>query len=90
MRELAAKYGLSIPQSELLDWATLLAGLNQNAKEVLALPDYYPEVDYNLYPRTDIRKPEGEAQDKGAWACKATVKCTKPTGDVIKGLKVAL
>lgn len=90
VKELAAKHSLSIPEDELQDYAALLAGLNHHAKEILALPDYYPKVNYDLYPRTGIHKPEGEAQERGAWACKAIVKSTKPKSGVIKDVPVAL
>jgi amidase len=90
VKQLAAKYRLSVPEDELQDYATLLAGLNHYAKEILALPDYYPNVNYDLYPRTGVHKPEGEAQEKGAWAWKAIVKSTKPKSEVIKDITVAL
>lgn len=90
VQELASKAGLSIPESSLDDYSKLLAGLNHCAKEVLDLPDYYPKVDLDLYPREDVHRPEGEKTEKGGWAWKATVKCTKPKSDMLKGVTVAL
>ena len=52
-------HNLTIPPSELQDWAILPTGLNHCAKEVFALPDYYPPVDTSLYLRTDIHHPSG-------------------------------
>jgi amidase len=65
--------------------------LNHCAKEILALPDYYPVVDTALYPRTDIHRPIGpEATDKGGWAWKATVKAAKPKSAELAGKTIAL
>lgn len=91
IQSLAIAAGLSIPASELEDWSALLSGLNHCAKEILALPDYYPAVDTALYPRTDIHLPVGpEATDKGGWAWKARVEATQPKSNELKGLTVAL
>ncbi|RDW87267.1 amidase signature (AS) enzyme-2 [Coleophoma crateriformis] len=88
---LASKAGLTIPSANLDDWSKLLAGLNHCAKEILELPDYYPKVDFDLYPRENVHRPEGpEATDKGGWAWKATVKSTKPKSDTLKGVTVAI
>ncbi|KAH8679675.1 Glutamyl-tRNA amidotransferase subunit A [Tricladium varicosporioides] len=88
---LASSYNLYIPSTELGDWAALLAGLNHCAKEILTLPDYYPTVDADLYPRTDIHRPSGpEATDYGGWAWKATVKAAKPKSNELEGKTVAL
>jgi amidase len=87
---LATKAGLKLKEKDLDDWSVLLSGLNQCAKEVLALEDYFPKVDYELYPRTDIHRPSPEEADKGGWAWKATVKSTKPKSDKLKGVRIAL
>ncbi|RDW73528.1 amidase signature (AS) enzyme-3 [Coleophoma cylindrospora] len=88
---LASKAGLTIPSANLDDWSKLLAGLNHCAKEILELPDYYPKVDFDLYPRENVHRPEGpEATDKGGWAWKATVKSTKPKSDTLKGVTIAI
>ncbi|KAF4636357.1 hypothetical protein G7Y89_g1721 [Cudoniella acicularis] len=66
---LASTHDLSIPASELEDWAALLAGLSHCAKETLTLPGYYPTVDTTIYPRTNIHRPSGpEDTDYGGWA----------------------
>jgi amidase len=73
---LARTHNLTIPTSELQDWAVLLTGLNHCAKEVLAIPDYYPPVDLTLYPRTNIHRPVGDKEtDYGGWATKVTIRC---------------
>lgn len=88
---LAARHNLTIPPSDLPDWAALLAGLNHCAKEILTIPDYYPTVDLSLYPRTDIHRPAGpEATDKGGWAWKATIKSTNPKSSELEGKAVAI
>lgn len=91
MATLAFKSGLLIPSEDLSDWAALLAGLNQCAKEILTIPDYYPEVDLSLYPRTNVHQPSGSVDtDKGGWAWKATVKSTKPKTDKLAGRTLAV
>ncbi|TVY62840.1 Amidase [Lachnellula suecica] len=88
---LAAAHNLSIPSSELDDWAALLAGLNHCAKEILQRPDYYPAVDTSLYPRADIHRPSGDIDtDYGGWAWKATVRAAKPKSAELAGKTVAL
>jgi amidase len=68
-----------------------LTGLNHCAKEVLAFPDYYPEVDTTLYPRTNIHRPSGDKDtDYGGRAWKATIKCTKPKSSELKGKAFAI
>ncbi|CAG8962219.1 hypothetical protein HYFRA_00005272 [Hymenoscyphus fraxineus] len=88
---LAHSHNLSIPESELSDWAVLLSGLNHCAKEILTLPDYYPEVDTALYPRSDIHRPSGaEETDHGGWVWKATVRCMKPRSSELEGKTLAV
>ena len=90
MFQLAAKYGLSLSDIEVQDFTVLLSGLNHYAKAMMALPDYFPAVNYDLYPRTGIHRPEGEAREQGAWACKATVKATTPRSRTLQDRTVAL
>ena len=88
---LAHTHNLTIPPSEVQDWAVLLTGLNHCAKEVLAIPDYYPSVDATLYPRTNIHRPSGDQEtDYGGWATKATIKCTQPKSNELKGKTFAI
>ncbi|KAH8669761.1 amidase signature domain-containing protein [Tricladium varicosporioides] len=88
---LASTHNITIPPSELQDWADLLSGMNSCAKKVLALPDYYPPVDVTLYPRTDIHRPSGDEEtDYGGWATKATIKCIQPKSDELKGKTLAI
>ncbi|CAG8973766.1 hypothetical protein HYALB_00006311 [Hymenoscyphus albidus] len=88
---LAHSHNLSIPASEVSDWVVLLSGLNHCAKEILTLPDYYPEVDTELYPRSDIHRPSGaEETDHGGWAWKATVRYTKPKSFELEGKTLAV
>lgn len=88
---LALTNNLTIPQSELKDWAVLLTGLNHCAEEVLAIPDYYPQVDLALYPRTNIYRPVGDKEtDYGGWATKAIIKCTQPKSNELKGKTFAI
>jgi amidase len=88
---LANTHGITIPASETQDWAVLLTGLNHCAKEVLAIPDYYPPVDLELYPRTNIHRPSGEEEtDYGGWATKVTIKCTQPKSNELSGKTFAI
>jgi amidase len=89
--DLASKYGLQLPSSELEDWAALISSLNHCAKEILIIPDYYPTVDTSLYPRINIHRPSGpEETDHGGWAWKATVKSTKTKSAELAGKTIAL
>ena len=57
----------------------------------MEIPDYYPTIDLDLYPRTDIHRPSGPKDtDKGGWAWKATVKSTKPRSSELAGRTIAL
>lgn len=91
VKEIATKFGLSLTSKDLSDHAILLAGLNHCAKEILSIPDYYPAVDLELYPRNDIHRPVGPVDtDKGAWAWKATVKSTRPKSNELEGRTLAI
>ncbi|KAI9746290.1 MAG: hypothetical protein M1818_000001 [Claussenomyces sp. TS43310] len=91
IRALAERAGLRLPPQHLADWSSLISGLNACAKEVLEIEDYYPKVDFDLYPRTNVHRPEGpEATDKGGWAWKATVESSRPKNDLLKGVRVTL
>lgn len=91
VQTLSLKHNLILPPSELEDWATLLTGLNHCAKEVLQIPDYFPEVNTTLYPRTNIYRPQGEQEtDCGGWATKVTIKCTAPKSHELDGKTFAI
>ncbi|KAF8858616.1 putative amidase [Acephala macrosclerotiorum] len=91
LKTLAVGSGLSIPDGEIEDWSALLSGLNHCAKEILAIPDYYPTVDTTLYPRTNIHRPESEQdRDFGGWAWKAEVKSTAPKSNELQGKTLAI
>ncbi|KAG9241951.1 amidase signature domain-containing protein [Calycina marina] len=87
---LAESAGLTIPSAELNDWSILLSGLNACAKDVLAIPDYFPVPDLSLYPRTNIHLPPSADREKGGWAWKAHVISTAPTSELLKGKTIAL
>lgn len=88
---IAIKFGISVPLSELEDWSALLSGLNHCAKEILTLEDYSPTVDLSLYPRTDIHRPVGPTDtDHGGWAWKCDVRSTKPKSNELEGRTIAI
>jgi amidase len=88
---LAHTHILTIPASELQDWAVLLTGLNRCAKEVLAFPDYYPAADTTIYPRSNIHRSSGDKDtDSGGWATKVTTKCTQPKSSELEDKTFAI
>ncbi|KAG4442690.1 hypothetical protein IFR05_001797 [Cadophora sp. M221] len=88
---LAFSHNLNLPQHEVEDWSALLSGLNACAKQILSIPDYQPVVDTTIYPRTSIHRPSGPIDtDEGGWAWKCTVRCTKPSSELLKGKTLAI
>ncbi|KAI9742038.1 MAG: hypothetical protein M1834_000428 [Cirrosporium novae-zelandiae] len=85
---LAADAGIKIPEKDVEDFRTLIAGLDHAAKEVLGMDDPVPQVDLNLYPRTDIHTPKDT--DMGGWATKAIVTCTAPKTTQLQDKTLAL
>ncbi|KKY18454.1 putative glutamyl-trna amidotransferase subunit a [Phaeomoniella chlamydospora] len=91
IHDLAISAGIKIPDEHVDDWKTLIAGLDHCAKYVMEeLDDYYPEVDYDLYPRTEISIPKYEDSDRGGWATKCTVISTAPKSNLLSGKTIAL
>ncbi|CAK7232378.1 hypothetical protein SBRCBS47491_008249 [Sporothrix bragantina] len=89
-QELLADAKLTIPESEHNDFRVLLSALDEAAKHLLQLDDEQPTVDLELYPRINIHIPDGKDTDKGGWATKVTVVCTKPKNSLLAGRTVAL
>ncbi|KAH6699058.1 hypothetical protein BKA61DRAFT_621927, partial [Leptodontidium sp. MPI-SDFR-AT-0119] len=88
---LASSHNLTLPQHELADWSALLSGLSACTKQILSLPDYHPVVDTALYPRTSIHRPSGPIDtNEGGWAWKCTVRCTKPSSELLKEKTLAI
>jgi amidase len=91
VKAVAQAYNLTIPPSEPQDCATLFTGVNVCDKQVLEIPDHYPEVDLNLYPRRNIRRPTGDKEtDFGGWATKATITCAAPKSYELSGKTFAI
>lgn len=88
LRPVVTKAGLELSEPLLENFSTLISSLD---KAISSLPDdkdVFPRPDLVKYPRTDIHIPEDN--DQGAWATKATVKCTSPTSDLLKGKTLAV
>ncbi|CAK7231553.1 hypothetical protein SEUCBS140593_007964 [Sporothrix eucalyptigena] len=88
VESLLADAKLTVPPEHVDDFRVLLSALDEAAQHMLQFDDYQQTVDLELYPRTDIHIPEDT--DRGGWATKATVVCTRPTSKLLSGRTVAL
>lgn len=67
---------LRLDPSHLADYEAILAGAHEVFDKINNLEDYYPAVDRQSYPRTDIHCPSSEENPSNAWAWKARVEGT--------------
>ncbi|EXJ94658.1 hypothetical protein A1O1_03054 [Capronia coronata CBS 617.96] len=88
IRSLTSKAGLSLPESAVEDWRTLLGLFEDSAQLVFKEDDGLPTPDPARYIRTDVHVPEDN--NKGGWATRCTIKSTTPTSALLAGRTVAI
>ncbi|KIX97847.1 uncharacterized protein Z520_06625 [Fonsecaea multimorphosa CBS 102226] len=88
VRALVKAAGLSLSDSAIEDWRSLLGSLEDCAQLVFEEDDGLPIPDPDRYIRTDIHVPEDN--NKGGWATRCTVKSAAPTSALLAGRTVAV
>lgn len=69
--KLAAESNIIIPLEHEAEWAEVLSGLDDSARQVLELEDYIPIVDLKKYPRGDVHVPTDTV--RGGWVLKVFI-----------------
>ncbi|OAP56014.1 hypothetical protein AYL99_10166 [Fonsecaea erecta] len=88
VRALVKAAGLSLSDSAIEDWRSLLGSLEDCAQLVFEEDDGLPKPDPELYIRTDIHIPEDN--NKGGWATRCSIKSTAPKSSLLAGRTVAV
>ncbi|RFU30447.1 hypothetical protein B7463_g5915, partial [Scytalidium lignicola] len=89
--EICTGLGVSIQDDEKESYRTLLAVYHESMESLMAIPDYYPPVDLERFPRENVHFPAPEDNPLGAWAWKCTVKDKRPTpSGLLEGKTVVL
>lgn len=66
--QLAAESEIVLPIKHEAEWATVLMELDDSARDILTMGDYFPEVDLKKYLRTEVEIPNDNFG--GGWALK--------------------
>ncbi|TPX11775.1 uncharacterized protein E0L32_007512 [Thyridium curvatum] len=68
-----ADVGLSLPPQHMQQWHEIIASVQESIDLVESLPNYYPKVDLEKYPRKDVHRPANKDNKGNAWAWKARI-----------------
>lgn len=87
---LTLEFGLKEKDENILDYKALLGVFHDCCTEIDSMDDYYPEVDYESFPRQNIHFPESKDNELNAWGYKVEIKNTKSDGNgLLEGLSIA-
>lgn len=64
---------LQLPSDQISQWHDIIASVQESIDVVESLPDYFPPVDLDKYPRLDVHRPPVEENEGNAWAWKARI-----------------
>lgn len=64
---------LALPPEHLAQWHDIIASVQESIDIVNALPNYFPPVNQDAYPRLDVHRPKPEDNKGNAWAWKAHI-----------------
>ena len=90
LREVCNIFGVKLKDSEEEDYRKLLAVFDESAQELMAMPDYIPEVDLKRFPRHDVHQQPKDQNAHGAWAWRCSIKDTQPNNGPLAGKTFAL
>jgi amidase len=82
--------GVIIKNDEKEDYRRLLAVFHESAEELMAMPDFEPQVDLERFPRKQVRFPEAKDNPHGAWAWRCSIKDPSINGGSLSGRKIAI
>lgn len=72
--EICGELGVKINDDEKDVYRKLLGVFHDSAAELMAMPDYVPQVDLERFPRESIHFPDANENTHGAWAWKCSIK----------------
>nr|GAT55333.1 amidase signature enzyme [Mycena chlorophos] len=94
VNETAAQLGVKVPDDDVEPYRILLSGLDACVAQIEAEDDYFPPLDLERFPRTDVHypTPEDNAKEHNAWAYKVHIASTDPVDQAgpLAGLTVAV
>ncbi|KAG0682719.1 hypothetical protein C6P40_003444 [Pichia californica] len=78
--------------TDINDYVKLLGVFHDSCEEIMKMDDYLPTVDYERFPRENIRFPTEEENRLGAWGWKCTIKDKNPESNnrLLEGSKVCV
>ncbi|CAK5263639.1 unnamed protein product [Mycena citricolor] len=88
VRTTADHLSFAVPAEHEADYLALLSATDIAAQAVLSQPDYQPVPELSAYPRTDVHRPDPEANRYRAWAWKVSIDGKR--GGVLDGKTVCL
>lgn len=71
------KIGLELPSDQVSQWHDIIASVQESIEIVEALPNYYPPVDLEQYPRIRVHRPPPGENEGNSWAWKARIEGKK-------------
>ena len=90
LRDVCKVFGIKLKDDEEEDYRKLLAVFDESAQELMAMPDYVPQVDLERFPRSDVRQVSKEENTHGAWAWRCSIKDSQPNSGPLAGKTIAL
>ncbi|KAH8884204.1 Glutamyl-tRNA amidotransferase subunit A [Thozetella sp. PMI_491] len=87
-----AGVNLTLPPSHLSQWHEIIASVQESIEMVASLPDYFPEVDIERYPRQEMHWPTAEENEGNAWAWKTKIEGAnaREGGGLLSGVTLCL
>ncbi|KAH6974447.1 amidase signature domain-containing protein [Ilyonectria sp. MPI-CAGE-AT-0026] len=67
------KIGISLTPDESVQWHDIIASVQESIEIVQDLPDYFPPVDLDKYPRINVHRPRTHENEGNAWAWKSHI-----------------
>ncbi|KAK3719715.1 hypothetical protein LTR37_004252 [Vermiconidia calcicola] len=83
-------FGINLKDEEKEDYRKLLAVFDESAQELMAMPDYIPQVDLERFPRNDVHQMPKERNTHRAWAWRCSIKDTQQNDGLLAGKTVVL
>lgn len=90
LNDICKVLGVKLEDHEVEDYRKLLAVFDESAQELMAMPDYVPEVDLTRFPRKDVHQVPKEKNTHGAWAWRCNIKDTQPNDGSLAGKTAVL
>ncbi|GME27773.1 Amidase [Neofusicoccum parvum] len=91
--EVCTDLGVSINDDEKEAYRKLLGVFHDSAVELMAMPDYVPQVNIERFPRENVYFPDSKENTHGAWAWKCSIKDKskdKKEPGLLEGKKIVL